>query len=127
AVADRGLEATEETDVLVVDVHVDEPPQLPLLDEPFAQPGMPRLEVGEQLAESRPLTLDGPLAGGVLTKDRGDPDLDGHGGAVSFDERGGHGQDGLSAGCNAATTRTSSSVTSPSTMRNERTSTSPGS
>ena len=61
-----------------------------------------------------PDAVDAFGASGVRAQDRRDADLDGHGGLLL----------GLNASggqwCNAGTMLTSSSVTTPSTMRNER-------
>src|SRR6478609_2105339 len=44
AVAELGLEAADEADVLVVDVDVDEPAQVAVLDQPFFDPRVVGLE-----------------------------------------------------------------------------------
>src|SRR3954468_7014888 len=80
AVGEGRLEPTEEADVLVVDVDVDEPVQSAVLrHEAPTKTRVPRVEVAEQVGERVALALDGLLAAGVRAQDRRDPDLDGHG------------------------------------------------
>src|SRR5215813_291951 len=79
AVGQLGVQRAEEADVLVVDVHVDEPVQRPVLDEPVAQPGVPGVQVGEQVGEGVTGAGDGLLAARVLPQDSGDANLDCHG------------------------------------------------
>ena len=64
--AQRGVQAAGEPDVLVVDVHVDEPPQRPVLDDPRGQAVVAGLEVGEQLPQRRAAAVDhlGPAGEG---------------------------------------------------------------
>jgi hypothetical protein len=78
-VLDGRVQAGQEADVLVVEVHVDEAPQAAaVVDQPVAQPAVPLLQVGEQVPErgSGPLDLLGTV--GVRTQDRRDANLDGH-------------------------------------------------
>src|SRR5918999_6020949 len=51
AVAELGLETPDEPDVLVVDVDVDEAPQVTLLDEALLDAGVVRLQVVDQRGE----------------------------------------------------------------------------
>ena len=105
AVAERGLEAADEADVLVVDVDVDEAAQVAVLDEATLDAGVVALEVVDQRGERRPAAVDGLGAVGVGAQDGGDTDLDGHQGVLSSVSRG---QLGVIV--------TSSSVTTPSMM-----------
>ena len=50
----RRGQAAEEPDVLVVQVHVDEPAQPGVIDQPLAQPVVTAVQVGEQLVEGAP-------------------------------------------------------------------------
>src|SRR5919108_1520719 len=77
-VLDRGLQAGQEPDVLVVQVHVDEAPQAAVVDQPVAQAAVPLVQVGEQLAERGAGPLDLLGAVGVRAQDRRDANLDGH-------------------------------------------------
>src|SRR5690349_1223077 len=54
AVPERGVEPTGEAHVLVVDVDVDEPPQVAALDEAALDAGVATLEVVDERAERRP-------------------------------------------------------------------------
>src|SRR5664279_535044 len=69
AVADRRGQPAEETDVLVVEVDVDEAAQLVVLDQSLPQAWVPALQIGEELVDRRPGPLDGLRAFGVGTKD----------------------------------------------------------
>src|SRR6476619_5186063 len=115
AVADRGVEAAGEADVLVVDVDVDEAAQvaLPLLglDEPFLDAGVVGLEVVDHLGQRCTLPVDGLLTVGVRAQDGRDTDLDCH--------------QSLLLGSRDGTTATSSSVTSPLTILYDLNSTGP--
>ena len=78
-VLDRRVEAGQEADVLVVEVHVHKTPQAAaVVNQALAQATVPLLQVGEQLVErgSAPLDLLGTV--GVRTQDRRDTNLDGH-------------------------------------------------
>src|SRR4051794_22253910 len=80
AVAELGLEAAEEPDVLVVEVDVDEPAQRTLVvDQPATQPGVLAGEVVQQRLEGVALALDLLLVGGQWAQDGRDADLNGHG------------------------------------------------
>src|SRR5665809_69493 len=82
AVAQRGLQTTEEADVLVVDVDVDETSQVFAavlgLEQPLLDPGVARLEVVDELGQARAAAGHGLVAAGVGAQDGRDPDLDGH-------------------------------------------------
>src|SRR5919112_4277964 len=78
-VAQLRVEAADEADVLVVDVHVHEAPQVAALDEPRLDAGMVGLQVVDQGAQAAALAADGLLTAGVRAQDGRDPDLDGHG------------------------------------------------
>src|SRR5207253_8834974 len=77
AVCDLGGQATQEPDVLVVQVHVDEPAKLAFLDEAPAQPRVPAVQVAEQLVQRLTAAVDGLLTARVRTQDGRDLDLDG--------------------------------------------------
>src|SRR4051812_3189123 len=81
-VAHQRLEPTGEPHVLVVDVDVDEAPQVAVavlgLDEPLLDARVVRLEVLDHLEEGGPFTGYGLLAAGVGAQDGGDADLDCH-------------------------------------------------
>src|SRR5580692_6139678 len=57
-VLDRGVQAGQETDVLVVQVHVDEPPQAAVVHQALAQPAVPLLQVDQELSERGSAALD---------------------------------------------------------------------
>ena len=78
AVRDLGGDAVEEADVLVVQIDVDEAAQLAAVDQALLDPGVPGLQVGEELGERGPAALDRLLAVGVGAEDGRDADLDGH-------------------------------------------------
>src|SRR4051794_27148350 len=83
-VRERGGDAAEEADVLVVEVDVDETVQRAVVgDEPAAQPVVPGVEVGKQVVERLALAVDGLVSAGVATEDGRDPDFDGHGHSVA--------------------------------------------
>src|SRR5512132_3290812 len=141
AVLHRRLQPAEETHVFVVDVDVDEAPQPGSVHQALAQPAVPGVKVAEEFGERGTGTLDRLGATGVGAQDGRDTDLDGHErrswvwafvgkcGRLRLPELqpatlGDHSGPEPAA---AATIRTSSSVTAPSTMRNERNSTSSGS
>src|SRR5580700_8051266 len=77
-VLDRGVQAGQEADVLVVEVHVDEPPQAGVVHQALAKPAVFAIEVDQDLTErgSGPLDLLGAV--GVGAQDRRDANLDGH-------------------------------------------------
>jgi hypothetical protein len=62
AVLDGRLEAGQESHVFVVEVHVDEAAQLPVVDQPRLQAIVPGLQVRDQLAKSGSGPLDRLLA-----------------------------------------------------------------
>ena len=62
------LEATDEADVLVVDVDVDEPTQVAALDEALLDPGVVCLEVVDERAQARTVTVHG-LRAAVYAQD----------------------------------------------------------
>src|SRR5512133_3710782 len=64
AVAELGVEAADEADVLVVDVDVHEAAQLAVLDEPILEPGVVGLQVVDQRAQAGTVRVDGLLAAG---------------------------------------------------------------
>src|SRR5674536_251952 len=132
-VGHRGLQATEKAHVLVVEVDVDEPPQLAVLHQPVAQPGVPAVHVSDQAGEGLTRALHGLLPIRVAAQERRDPDLDGYlispelgtagsGGplecATGAGRRGFRRQRAVSSA--EAMTRTSSSLTWTSTIRNDR-------
>src|SRR6478752_6605447 len=78
AVAEPGLEAAEEPDVLVVDVDVDEPAQVAAVEQPVLEPGVVALQVVDQRAQVGALAAHRLLAVGVGAQDGRDADLDGH-------------------------------------------------
>ena len=79
AVGRRRGQPLQEPDVVVSDVHVDEPPQLTgLVQDPCLDAGVVAVEVLEDRAEGLPLRGDLGGASGVGAQDRGDADVDGH-------------------------------------------------
>src|SRR6185503_11322957 len=87
----RGLQATGETDVLVIDVDVDEAVQLAVLDQARGDAGVPGLEVVDHLGDGGALRLDGLLTAGVGAQDGGDGDGHGHARAPDVVGSGGKG------------------------------------
>src|SRR5688500_10412404 len=69
AVGHLRLEATGEPDVLVVDVHVDEPVQGAFLDQAGLQATVASLEVVDDLGDGRAAGLNGLLATSVGAQD----------------------------------------------------------
>src|SRR5215475_6578427 len=122
AVSDRGPEAADEADVLVVQVYVDEPPQAGGVHEPVTEPVIAAVEISDQLRQRGTRALDRLRAAGIGAENGRDTDLDSHVLSAprlcvrvdtgSFQRAVGHDHSGSTA--------TSSSVTSPSTMRNDR-------
>src|SRR6478609_2039869 len=79
AVLELGLEATDEADVLVVDVDVDEAAQVAVLEQAVLDAGVVGLEVVDQGGQAGALAVDRLLPVRVGAQDGRDPDLDGHG------------------------------------------------
>src|SRR3990170_1978929 len=139
AVGHRRRQATGEAHVLVVDVDVDEAPEVTVLHQPLLDAGVVGLQILDHRAERLALRRDGLLAVGERPQDRRDPNLDCHlycsrgccacRGAASVVSvvTGVSSARDASAAPYAVTTRTSSSVTSFSTILNERNSTGPSS
>ena len=83
AVGRRRGQPVEEPDVVVADVHVDEPPQLTcLVQDPRLDAGVVPVEVLEDGAQGLPLGGDLGGTAGVGAQDRGDADVDGHGSSL---------------------------------------------
>src|ERR1700729_72489 len=126
AVLDRGLEAAEEADVLVVEVDVDEAAQLLAVDEPLAQAAVRGVQVVEELVQRRAGPLNRLGATGVAAQDRGDANLNGHVSTLLSELL--YAMDGnLYRDPIHSEISTGSSVTSPSMIRYERNSVSPSS
>ena len=80
AVGHLGVELFEVADVVVVDVHVHESVQGPVLGEHLAgQAGIAAHQVGEHLSDGRALGDHRRPPAGVLAQHRGQPHFDGHG------------------------------------------------
>src|SRR5215469_3767474 len=78
AVGNRGLEPAEEPDVLIIEVHVDEPAELLAVDEAFAQAAVRGVQVDQQLAQRGAGPLHRLRAAGVAAQDGRDANLNGH-------------------------------------------------
>src|SRR5215475_2329843 len=128
AVSDRGPEAADEADVLVVQVYVDEPPQPGGVHEPVTEPVIAAVEVSYQLRQRGTRALDRLRAAGIGAEDGRDTDLDSHilsaprlcvrGDTGSFQRAAGRDHSGSTG--TSSSTATSSSVTALSTMRKDR-------
>src|SRR5579859_7819601 len=118
AVLDRSLQPVQEPDVLVVQVDVDEPAQALVVDQPLAQAAVLAFQVSQQLVEGGSVSLDllGPV--GVGAQDGRDANLDGHERRSLSPVMCLRWQPGLVR--DHSTTRTGSSATWPSWIRNER-------
>src|SRR5215210_2086675 len=75
-VGDRGVEATGEPDVLVVDVDVDEAAGLTVLEQALLDAGVVDRDLVDQLGDGHTAAFDITLAIGVGVQYRGDADLD---------------------------------------------------
>jgi len=64
AVGERRLEPAQEAHVLVVDVDVDEAPEVAALDQPVLEAGVVGLQVVDQIAQAAAAGLDGLLSTG---------------------------------------------------------------
>src|SRR5215475_9227296 len=122
AVGDRSRETADEADILVVQVHVDEPAQPRVVHEPLAQPVVTAVEVSEQFLERGTRALDRLCAAGIAAQDGRDTDLDRHflsapSLCVRVDAGSSNGPPGT---IHSGSTAMSSSVTLPSRMRNDR-------
>src|SRR5262245_49723861 len=72
SVVDLGVQGAQETDILVVDVYIDEPVQAAILgDKPGAQARVLAVEIGQQVVNGVPGALDGLLTAGVGAEDGG--------------------------------------------------------
>src|ERR1700744_1458644 len=78
AVLDRGFQAAEEPYILVVQVHVHEPAQAAVGDQPVLQAGVATVDVIDELAQRGALALYLLRAARVGAQDRRDTNLDGH-------------------------------------------------
>src|ERR1700759_5301982 len=132
AVLDRRLQTPEEAHVLVVQVHVHEPAQAAVGDQPVTQAAVLRVDVLDELTERGTCAFHLLGAVRVGAQDRRDTDLDGHS-KLSMDSGGA----GAFVASNPAVagiiprqrrvggqappvSSTGSSVTTSSTMRYER-------
>ena len=123
AVDRRRLEPPGEAHVLVVDVNVDEPSQSLLLDESLLETGMTGLDILDHLKQGGAGTMDGLRSAGEGAQDRGNPYLYRHGVLLLVPR--------IHVSINVPRLRCysvisiSSSVTTRSSIRYERTSTGP--
>src|SRR5436853_7231385 len=110
-----GGEPVEVADVVVVQVHVDELVEGALLRDHLAPHGGELADqVLQHLAHAPAVGLDRGLASRVLTEDGGQADFDGHGPSrMAVRTR-------IGNQCYRSSTTTGSSLTFPSTIRNDR-------
>ncbi|MNH36000.1 hypothetical protein D3C79_967490 [compost metagenome] len=78
-VAHSSVKVIEKTDVLIVEVQVDEAMQLLLVHQPLANARVAPLEVFDDLAHRLPLGLDTLAAVGVAAQQGGNTDKNRHG------------------------------------------------
>src|ERR1700761_3302772 len=78
AVLDRGFQTAEEPYVLVVQVHVHEPAQPAVGDQPVLEPGVATVDVIDELGQRGALALYLLRAIRVGAQDRRDTNVDGH-------------------------------------------------
>src|SRR5438270_11384002 len=78
AVLDAGLQAVQVANVLVVDVDIHEPADLPVFENAAGDAGIFRAEVVEQVLDRGPGGFDDRLVLRVLPHGSGDIDADGH-------------------------------------------------
>src|SRR5690625_584193 len=79
AVGQLAVESSAEAYVFVVDIDVDEPAQLTVVDESLLDAAVVALDVVDQLGQSGAVTRHDLVAVGVGAQTRGDTNLAGHG------------------------------------------------
>src|SRR5690348_11384396 len=77
-VGNWGLQAAEETDILVVQVDIDEPAEVLAVDQPVAQAAVLGVQVGKQLVQGGPGPLHRLGATCVAAQNRRNANLNGH-------------------------------------------------